>query len=410
MKKLVLNFLYLLHPIQTKIKYTFNFPGHKKQQDAIQQLNTWTPLMMTECHPNLKFFLCSVYVPLCPQNSHNSIQQSGPSMQILPCQSICEDVRKECEPQMKKVGRSWPETLQCHKFPKSNVHDHPCINVPEYVKFGNAVPGSSLNSLQTNTQFKDAIKDLVDKDVGKEVDEEINKFETLLFEKQNRRPASRYNAECSVYKKSDRYIHDKRKKICIPKCGLDIIFEKEEKENINLCIKIMASFCFILSLGTLIIFISNSSKDMLSPVSATAFANLSPAFLALAFVGYSLGYLISQIGIHNNPEWLCVEYNETYNVTALEGQRSQPCIVIFLFVYFFGSAASAWWTVVAFSWALAQFDVGKYLKPDVSTLSTITMICHIYGWGVPAILTLISILNHNIQSDELTSVCFPGKL
>ena len=387
---------------------SFKFPGHQKQQDAIQQLTTWTPLMMTECHSNLKFFLCSVYVPLCPHSP--SFQQTGPSIQIFPCQSDCEDVRRKCEPQMTKVGRSWPESLKCDKFPERNVHDHPCINVPEYVKFGNELPGSSLNSLKTNTQFKDAIKDLEEKDFGKDVDEEIDKFGNLLFEKHNnRKPAMNFNYECKGYKKSARYIHDKRKAICIPKCGHDIIFDKEEKEVVNLLIQILASMCFIFSLGTLIIFISNSSKDMLSPVSATAFANLAPAFLALAFVGYSLGYLISQIGIYKNPEWLCVEFNETYNVTALEGQRSQPCIVIFLFVYFFGSAASAWWTVVAFSWALAQFDVGKYLKPDASTLSTITMICHIYGWGVPAILTLISILNHNIQSDELTSVCFPGK-
>ena len=36
--------------------------------------------------------------------------------------------------------------------------------------------------------------------------------------------------------------------------------------------------------------------------------------------------------------------------------------------------------------------------------------CHTYGWGIPAILTLISILNHNIQADELSSICLPGAL
>ena len=80
---------------------------------------------------------------------------------------------------MTKVGRSWPESLKCDKFPERNVHDHPCINVPEYVKFGNELPGSSLNSLKTNTQFKDAIKDLEEKDFGKDVDEEIDKFGKL---------------------------------------------------------------------------------------------------------------------------------------------------------------------------------------------------------------------------------------
>ena len=55
------------------------------------------------------------------------------------------------------------------------------------------------------------------------------------------------------------------------------------------------------------------------------------------------------------PEWLCVRYDKDHLLAAQEGARSQPCIVIFLFVYFFGNAISAWWTLVAFAWALAQY-------------------------------------------------------
>lgn len=136
-----------------------------------------------------------------------------------------------------------------------------------------------------------------------------------------------------------------------------------------------------------------------------AFANRAPAFLAFVYVGYSLGYLISQIGLKHNPEWLCIDYNEDTLLTAQEGQRSQPCIIIFFLVYFFGSATSTWWTVVAFSWALAQ-----YSSPKKSAMDTISMFCHLYGWGIPAILTLVAILQHNIEADELTSVCLPGAL
>ena len=38
----------------------------------------------------------------------------------------------------------------------------------------------------------------------------------------------------------------------------------------------------------------------------------------------------------------------------------------------------------------------------------ISMICHMYGWGVPAILTLVALLTHSIEADELTSICLPG--
>ena len=92
-------------------------------------------------------------------------------------------------------------------------------------------------------------------------------------------------------------------------------------------------------------------------------------------------------------------------MAAEEGQRSQPCIVIFLFIYFFGSAATAWWTVINFSWAFTQ-----RFTPKEANMSRVSRLCHIYGWGIPAIFTLASILKHNIQADELTSVCFPGAL
>ena len=92
-------------------------------------------------------------------------------------------------------------------------------------------------------------------------------------------------------------------------------------------------------------------------------------------------------------------------MAAQEGDRSQPCVVIFLFVYFFGSAISAWWTVVAFAWALAQ-----YCSPKRTVMDRVSMVCHIYGWGVPATLTLLALLTHSIEADELASVCLPGAL
>ena len=102
-------------------------------------------------------------------------------------------------------------------------------------------------------------------------------------------------------------------------------------------------------------------------------------------------------------EWLCIKYDGDLLLAAQEGARSQPCVIIFLFVYFFGNAISAWWTLVAFSWALAQ-----HCSPNKASMHRISMICHMYGWGVPAILTLVALLTHSIEADELTSICLPG--
>ncbi len=194
-----------------------------------------------------------------------------------------------------------------------------------------------------------------------------------------------------------------KKKGCIPKCNADITFSKENKDNTQIWVLTWAIICFSLSCLTVLLYLINRCSG--ESQSAVAFASRTPVFLALTYVGFSLGYIISQLGLKHNPQWLCVDYDLNEPLAAQEGQRSQPCIIVFLLVYFFGSATSYWWTIVAFSWSLAQA-----CSPKKPLMDTISMMCHMYGWGLPAAFTLVALLQHNIQADELTSVCLPGAL
>ena len=38
------------------------------------------------------------------------------------------------------------------------------------------------------------------------------------------------------------------------------------------------------------------------------------------------------------------------------------------------------------------------------------MVTIFFGWGIPALMTLIAILLQKVQADELTSICLPGGL
>ncbi|KQK81380.1 hypothetical protein AAES_81837 [Amazona aestiva] len=82
--------------------------GHTNQEDAGLEVHQFYPLVKVQCSLELKFFLCSMYAPVC-----TVLEQAIP-----PCRSICERARQGCEALMNKFGFQWPERLRCENFPR----------------------------------------------------------------------------------------------------------------------------------------------------------------------------------------------------------------------------------------------------------------------------------------------------
>ncbi|XP_062618510.1 uncharacterized protein LOC134280099 [Saccostrea cucullata] len=103
-------------PLCKDISYNYtvmpNLLNHQKQKDAGLEVHQFFPLVKVNCRASkLKFFLCSVYVPVC----------SILSKAIPPCRSICEEARDGCEPLMRQFGFQWPASLACEKFPENRL-------------------------------------------------------------------------------------------------------------------------------------------------------------------------------------------------------------------------------------------------------------------------------------------------
>lgn len=88
-----------------------NLLGHQKQDDAGLEVHQFYPLVKVQCSPYLKFFLCTLYVPIC-----TILEEPLP-----PCRSLCLEARSGCEHIMNRFGFQWPENLECSRFPETGL-------------------------------------------------------------------------------------------------------------------------------------------------------------------------------------------------------------------------------------------------------------------------------------------------
>jgi len=96
-----------------------NVLNQTRQVVAEMELNTFVPLIETNCSKQVLFFLCAVYVPMCNERI--------PKKPILPCENMCRAVEERCEGIMISFGFKWPEALRCSRFPRQNGNGTLCM-------------------------------------------------------------------------------------------------------------------------------------------------------------------------------------------------------------------------------------------------------------------------------------------
>lgn len=94
-----------------------NSLNHQTQEEAALEVHQYWPLIEIKCSADLRFFLCSVYAPVC------TVLESP----IPPCRSLCVSAREGCEHLMNQYGFKWPEPLECDKFPEAGSSETLCI-------------------------------------------------------------------------------------------------------------------------------------------------------------------------------------------------------------------------------------------------------------------------------------------
>ncbi|MBN3294829.1 FZD8 protein, partial [Amia calva] len=110
-------------PLCRGIGYNYTYMpnqfNHDTQDEAGLEVHQFWPLVEIQCSPDLKFFLCSMYTPICLEDYKKPLP---------PCRSVCERARAGCAPLMRQYGFPWPDRMKCDLLPVQGNPDTLCMD------------------------------------------------------------------------------------------------------------------------------------------------------------------------------------------------------------------------------------------------------------------------------------------
>lgn len=351
-----------------------NLVGHEVQQDAELQLHTFTPLIQYGCSKQLKFFLCSVYVPMCTEKVLDTIG---------PCRPMCISVQRRCQPVLHEFGFPWPTALNCSKFPPKNDQNHMCMDgpgddgedIPSTKRPGPYQrPGSRPHPPSWNPRYPSQIPPSLPLDIISSI-------------------------KCRHFRHSSMYTYVNRTDKCALQCGQHDAFTSEDKYFADIWMTIWAGVCFVSTLFTVLTFIIETQRFR--------YPERPIIFLSMCFNIFSIAFIVrltaGRQSISCDTDPTVINPQNGKGILIQEGLENTDCAIVFLLLYYFGTASSLWWVILTLTWFLAAG-----LKWGHEAIQIHSSYFHLAAWAVPAIKTIVILVMRDVDADELTGICYVG--
>lgn len=352
-----------------------NLLNHPKQEDAGLEVHQFFPLVKVQCSPDLQFFLCSMYAPVC------TILEKA----IPPCRSLCQSARNGCESLMNKFGFRWPEALECSKFPEAGGEDL-CVGETA----DHHVDGSTHRPI-TNIPPFDIINkkpSLISPPSITNVTRELGFSCPLQFQTP---PGLDY-----VFR-----VNGKEHKNCGAPCD-GILFSHEERNHIRVWTGVWAFLCVISTMFTVLTFVIDMRRFRY-PERPIIFLSLCYFCVGLVYlIGFFLGDKVS-CNEPFPPPYPGDQSNVNMVNTITQGNKKESCTLLFMTLYFFTMSSALWWVILTVTWFLAAG-----LKWGHEAIESNAHYFHLIGWAVPAVKTITVLAMGKVEGDVLSGICFVG--
>ncbi|XP_011066384.1 PREDICTED: frizzled-2 [Acromyrmex echinatior] len=404
--------------------------NHDTQDEAGLEVHQFWPLVEIKCSADLKFFLCSMYAPICLPEYTKPLPA---------CRSVCERARTGCAPLMQQYGFSWPERMACERLPYHGDPENLCMEQDNHTSTSTG-PGSNGGAVssgvpgppgpparptrpsktsqparckpgknQKNCQHPpgERTRDcacrcrapLVPLGAGGSgISGPISAVSSSVIGTGN----TGVNAGAGLAGIAVSGIMPAPAPPSMGGIGRSIIQEiagvqncalpcrgafltNEEREFAAVWLALWSGLCAASTLVTVITFLIDTQRFK--------YPERPIVFLSACYFVVSLGYLSRSVFGHE--EIAC-------DGPALKSGAQGPgaCVTVFLLIYFFGMASSVWWVILAFTWFLAAG-----LKWGNEAIASYSQYFHLVAWLAPTVQTVWAYVAGGVAGDPVAGVC-----
>uniref|UniRef100_A0A3B1J510 Frizzled class receptor 8a n=1 Tax=Astyanax mexicanus TaxID=7994 RepID=A0A3B1J510_ASTMX len=307
--------------------YMPNQFNHDTQDEAGLEVHQFWPLVEIQCSPDLRFFLCSMYTPICLEDYKKPLPVQGDP------DTLCMDYnRTDSTTASPVLSKPTGRPGKPHVPPHRTKHGRPGVQPPKRKPGSPCDPGC-----------------------------------------QCRAPMVRVNSERHP-------LYNRVKTGQMPNCAMPChnpYFTQDERTFTAFWIGLWSVLCFVSTFATVATFLIDMERFK--------YPERPIIFLSACYMFVSIGYIVRLIAGHEK-----VACSREYDVEHVHYETTGPalCTVVFLLIYFFGMASSIWWVILSLTWFLAAgmkwgneaiasysqyFHLAAWLIPSMKSIAVLAL-------------------------------------
>ncbi|KAB5587184.1 hypothetical protein PHYPO_G00010000 [Pangasianodon hypophthalmus] len=363
-------------PLCKGIGYNYTYMpnqfNHDTQDEAGLEVHQFWPLVEIQCSADLRFFLCSMYTPICLEDYKKPLP---------PCRSVCERARAGCAPLMRQYGFPWPDRMRCELLPVQGNPDTLCMDynrtdattaapvLPKPTGYPGRAHGGGRGASGGHAKRKPAPQPC---EAGC----------------QCRAPMVRVSSERHP-------LYNRVKTGRTPNCAMPChnpFFTPDERAFTAFWIGLWSVLCFVSTFATVATFLIDMERFK--------YPERPIIFLSACYMFVSVGYIVRLIAGHER-----VACSREHDVEHVHYETTGPalCTVVFLLIYFFGMASSIWWVILSLTWFLAAG-----MKWGNEAIASYSQYFHLAAWLIPSMKSIAVLALSSVDGDPVAGICYVG--